>query len=142
LDGYVAVTTLHELTEERLPALARGCAVLGTGGGGAVDTGLAMAGRAIRERGPVPVRSLSSFAADEIIVPLSGVGAPTVSHEMIGSFEEAWRLRDEVERLAGRPISAVMSSEIGGSNGLAPVAWASALGLPLVDADGMGRAFP
>jgi DUF917 family protein len=35
-----------------------------------------------------------------------------------------------------------MSSEIGGSNGLLPVAWAAQLGLPLVDADSMGRAFP
>jgi DUF917 family protein len=35
-----------------------------------------------------------------------------------------------------------MSSEIGGANGVAPVAWAARLGVPLVDADGMGRAFP
>ena len=35
-----------------------------------------------------------------------------------------------------------MSSEIGGSNGLEPAAWAAQMGLPLVDADSMGRAFP
>jgi DUF917 family protein len=35
-----------------------------------------------------------------------------------------------------------MASEIGGSNGLLPIGWAADLGLPVVDADGMGRAFP
>ena len=35
-----------------------------------------------------------------------------------------------------------MASEIGGANGVLPIAWAAQLGLPLVDADGMGRAFP
>ena len=35
-----------------------------------------------------------------------------------------------------------MSAEIGGSNGVIPFMWARRLGLPVVDADGMGRAFP
>ena len=35
-----------------------------------------------------------------------------------------------------------MSTEIGGGNGLLPVSWAARMGLPVVDADGMGRAFP
>ncbi len=35
-----------------------------------------------------------------------------------------------------------MSSEIGGSNGLIPLAWAASSGLPLVDGDEIGRAFP
>jgi len=39
-------------------------------------------------------------------------------------------------------VAALMAAEIGGGNGLLPIAWAARLGLPLVDADGMGRAFP
>jgi DUF917 family protein len=35
-----------------------------------------------------------------------------------------------------------MPAEIGGSNGLQPIGWAASLGLPITDADGMGRAFP
>ena len=52
------------------------------------------------------------------------------------------RLRGHLEAITGRTAVAVMSSEIGGSNGLLPVAWAAQMGLPLVDADSMGRAFP
>jgi len=42
----------------------------------------------------------------------------------------------------GRPVTHVACAEIGGVNSTIPVAAAAALGLPLLDADGMGRAFP
>jgi DUF917 family protein len=130
------------LREEDLPAFAAGCAVLGTGGGGAVDTGFLTAVKAIQQHGPLEVRSINSFDDDDIIVPLSGVGAPTVSNEMVSSDDDAVLIGQEVERLMGRKPAAVMSSEIGGSNGISAVPWAASLGVPLVDADGMGRAFP
>ncbi|MFI6739973.1 DUF917 domain-containing protein [Nonomuraea sp. NPDC050451] len=130
------------IDESDIPALARGCAVLGTGGGGDVRTGSLAAIGAVREHGEVPLIGLDELDDDALIVPLSGIGAPTVSHEMIHSADEPKRIAEEIERLFGRPPSAIMSSEIGGSNGVAPVAWAAQLGLPLLDADGMGRAFP
>ena len=132
----------YYLHQEDLPALARGCAVLGTGGGGSVGTGLLAATRALERHGPLEVRPLASLPDDALIVPLSGIGAPTVGHEMLASDDEAVAIGVEVERLMGRKLSAVMSSEIGGSNGVGPVAWAASLGVPLLDADGMGRAFP
>jgi len=79
---------------------------------------------------------------DGIVMPCGGVGAPTVSIEKFSNGDEAGRLRERVEEVLGRPVVALMASEIGGSNGLVPIAWASSLGLPVLDADGMGRAFP
>lgn len=105
-------------------------------------TGALAARRAIEEYGAVPLVRPWDLAADALIVPLSGIGAPTVSHEMIHGEEEPRRIAEEIERIFGRPPDVVMSSEIGGANGVAPVAWAAQLGLPLLDADGMGRAFP
>ncbi|MFI6598246.1 DUF917 domain-containing protein [Nonomuraea sp. NPDC050536] len=130
------------MTRDDISALARGCAVLGTGGGGDVRAGALAAVRAIDIHGPVPLIELADLDDDALVVPLSGIGAPTVSHEMIHSEDEPLRIAEEIERIFGRRPSAVMSSEIGGSNGVAPVAWAAQLGLPLLDADGMGRAFP
>jgi uncharacterized protein len=130
------------IVESDISALARGCAVLGTGGGGDVRTGALAAVRAIRMYGEVPLVRLDELPGDGLIVPLSGIGAPTVSHEMIHGEDEPDRIAEEVERIFGRRPAAVMSSEIGGANGVAPVAWAARLGLPLLDADGMGRAFP
>ncbi len=116
--------------------------MLGTGGGGDVRTGALAAVRAIETHGEVPLVRLADLPDDALVVPLSGIGAPTVGHEMIHGEDEPGRIAEEVERIFGRPPAAVMSSEIGGSNGVAPVAWAAQLGLPLLDADGMGRAFP
>jgi DUF917 family protein len=130
------------LDADNLPDLARGCAVLGTGGGGDPQTGLLMSLQAVEEHGPVPLVDLDDLPEDGLLMPCGGLGAPTVSIEKFGNGAEGARLRDCVERLWRRPVVALMSSEIGGSNGLVPIAWAAGMGLPVVDADGMGRAFP
>jgi len=130
------------LDSGNLPDLARGCAVLGTGGGGDPEIGLLMSLQAVEEHGPVAVVDLDELPDDGLVMPCGGLGAPTVSIEKFGNGAEGSRLREYVERLWGKPVVALMSSEIGGSNGLVPVAWAAGLGLPVVDADGMGRAFP
>ena len=42
----------------------------------------------------------------------------------------------------GRKLDAIVLSEIGGMNSVIPVAAAAIAGIPLVNVDGMGRAFP
>ena len=130
------------ITLDDIAPLARGCAVLGTGGGGEVESGSQMARRALTVHGPVELVQLADLPGDGLVLPLSGIGAPTVGHEMLYGTREAGLLRDVVEQALGGPAVAVLSGEIGGSNGVCPVAWAAELGLPLVDGDEMGRAFP
>src|SRR5262245_19855429 len=130
------------LDASTLPALARGCAILGAGGGGDTAVGLLASLQAVEDHGAVPLVDLRDLPEDDLIMPCGAVGAPTVSIEKIESGTEGGRLREMVQSLRGRPVVALMAAEIGGSNGLAPVLWAARLGLPVVDADGMGRAFP
>ncbi|WP_037601901.1 DUF917 domain-containing protein [Streptacidiphilus rugosus] len=130
------------LTEADLSAYAAGCALLSTGGGGAVDSEVLGAAKVLRDHGPVTLIDVDALGPDDLVLPLSAIGAPTVADEMLFSGREAQLVRDEVERQTGRRVAAVMATEIGGANGVAPVGWAAALGLPLLDADGMGRAFP
>jgi uncharacterized protein len=125
-----------------LPALARGCSVLGAGGGGDVYTGTLAARQAIEKHGPVPAIDLDDLPEDGIVMPCGYIGAPTVSIEKLGSSHEGEWLRDGLERLTGGRVVALMPAEIGGSNGLQPIGWAASVGLPITDADGMGRAFP
>ena len=138
------MSTLVECTLEAsdLPDLAAGCAVLGAGGGGDPGTGLLMGLQAMEEHGPARLAGFDDLPADGIVMPCGGVGAPTVSIEKFGNGGEGKRLRDRVEELLGRPVVALMAAEIGGSNGLVPIVWSVELGLPVLDADGMGRAFP
>jgi len=133
---------LREITIADLPALARGCAVLGTGGGGEVESGSLIALSALEKHGPVPLVTLDELPDDGLVLPLGGIGAPTVGHEMIHGIHEAYLMREAMEEALGATAVAVMSSEIGGGNGVVPVALAAQLGLPLVDGDEMGRAFP
>lgn len=131
-----------DLTPGNLGLFARGCGVLGAGGGGDPQIGLILALRAVERNGCVALVDVDDLPEDSLIMPCGYVGAPMVTAEKIWVGDEGARLRSVVERIWDRPVSALMAFEIAGSNGLLPAAWAGDLGLPLVDADGMGRAFP
>ena len=56
--------------------------------------------------------------------------------------DEYQTLYNMVSQFYGKKIDAFMPIEAGGVNSMLPIAAAARLGLPLVDVDGMGRAFP
>jgi uncharacterized protein len=130
------------LDPSSLRALSRGCAVLGAGGGGDTYLALLQALQATGDFGPVPLVDLDELPDDDLIMPCGGIGAPTVSIEKIENGDEGERLRHHLEELTGRRVAALMAGEVGGGNGLIPITWAARMRLPVVDADGMGRAFP
>lgn len=147
--GLLAVRTVvtmiprvTSVSESDIADLAFGCALLGTGGGGSVGGASLEVAHAIRAHGAVQVIDLADLADDDLVMPLSGVGAPVVSYEMLRNGSEGAKVRAAVEKEFGRPVKAVLASEIGGANGVDTLMWASRLGLPIVDADAMGRAFP
>jgi DUF917 family protein len=131
-----------EIRESDVDALARGCAVLGAGGGGDTRDAAIATALALRATGPVPLVSLDELPDEGLVLPLAYIGAPLVFTEKLPTGFEGVRLRAEMEDATGREAVAVIAPEIGGANGVLPVLWASRLGLPVVDADGMGRAFP
>jgi DUF917 family protein len=137
------VLTMKTLLEpDTLRAMARGCAVLGAGGGGDTYLTLLQALQATEDYGPVSLIDLDVLPDDALIMPCGGIGAPTISIEKLENGDEGERLKEQLQYLTGRRVAALMAGEIGGGNGVLPVAWAAGMGLPLVDADGMGRAFP
>jgi DUF917 family protein len=140
--GLGCYVPLVQLDAANIEAFALGCAILGGGGGGDTATGLAMARYAIDSAGPVDVVALGALAPDALVMPCGLIGSPTVAQERIWSGAEGARLAEAVARLHGAPVDVLMCYEIAGANGLLPVLWAARLGIPLLDADGMGRAFP
>lgn len=131
-----------EFDQTNLAAFARGCDVLGSGGGGSAMDGLPLALYAVAEHGPVRVVELSDLPADELVMPCAYIGAPEVYVERIGTGRESVGIRAQVEAHFGRRAAALMCTEVGGFSGPGSVALAAHAGLPLLDADGMGRAFP
>ncbi|TXK18876.1 DUF917 domain-containing protein [Homoserinibacter sp. GY 40078] len=130
------------ITRDDVAPLAAGAAIYGTGGGGAVHTVQLAVEIAIDEHGPVPIIGIDELGPGDAAIVLSAIGAPSVGIEMLGAAGQAERIVREVERMTGTRVTAVMAAEIGGSNGVAPVGWAAQLGIAVLDADGMGRAFP
>jgi uncharacterized protein len=130
------------LDAQNLGSLARGCALLGAGGGGDPELGLMMALTAVDQHGPVDVVALEELADDALIMPCGLVGSPAIASEKVWGGDEGRILRNAVERLRTESVAALMCYSQAGANGLLPVIWAARIGLPLVDADGMGRAFP
>ncbi|WP_219414504.1 DUF917 domain-containing protein [Pseudonocardia nigra] len=133
---------MREITAELLPDMARGAAVLGTGGGGDPYVGRLLAQQAIREHGPVTLVDVDEVPDDAVIVPTALMGAPTVMLEKLPSGDEISRALRAVEELIGRPATHTVSLEAGGLNSMTPFVVAAEQSLPLIDADGMGRAFP
>ena len=122
--------------------IATGAALLGAGGGGDPYVGKLVAIGAIRDCGEVTLLDPDEVPDDALIVPIAMMGAPTVLAEKAIGGNEYKSLYEMVSRFFGKKIYAFMPIEAGGVNSMLPIAAAARLGLPLVDVDGMGRAFP
>ena len=122
--------------------IATGAALLGAGGGGDPYVGKLVAIGAVRDCGPVTLLDPEEVPDDALVVPIAMMGAPTVLAEKAIGGGGYQRLYEMVSRFFGQKIYAFMPIEAGGVNSMLPIAAAARLGLPLVDVDGMGRAFP
>lgn len=133
---------MRQIAADVLPALALGATILGTGGGGDPYIGQLMAEAAIRRYGPVQLLDVTELPAEGLVIPAAMMGAPTVMVEKIPNGHEIGIAVQSLEKVLRQRAVAIMSGEAGGINSLIPVAVAAQLGLPMVDADSMGRAFP
>lgn len=130
------------IDEEQLGDIARGAGILGTGGGGDPYIGTLLARNAIREHGPIQVVDVDEVPADGFIIPSAMMGAPTVMVEKLPRGDEVVNAFRKLERHLGRKATHTMPIEIGGLNSVIPLCLAAQIGVPVIDADMMGRAFP
>jgi|tagenome__1003787_1003787.scaffolds.fasta_scaffold20849425_2 DUF917 family protein len=133
---------MREIGIRELRDLARGAAVLGTGGGGDPYIGRLLAEQAIAQYGPVRLVDVAEVPEDALVLPSAMMGAPTVMVEKLPRGGEAAGALRALETRLGRAATHTVSIEAGGLNSTVPFAVAAELGLPVVDADAMGRAFP
>ncbi|AEF95324.1 protein of unknown function DUF917 [Desulfotomaculum nigrificans CO-1-SRB] len=133
---------MRTLDVQAIEDIALGAAVLGTGGGGDPYVGKLMAIQAIEEFGPIKLLEPNEVPDDALIVPTAMMGAPTVLVEKVPNGEEVIGAFHSLESYLKQPVYATIPIEAGGVNSMIPLALAARLGIPVVDTDGMGRAFP
>ena len=133
---------LTELTRDDLPDLARGAALLGAGGGGDPYIGRLIAEQAMDEFGPARILSPDDVPDDMLICSVAAMGATNIQMEKLIAGNEMPHAVHVLERYLGERVGALIPAEIGGSNSLLPLVLGVRQGLPVIDADGMGRAFP
>lgn len=139
------VPTLETVTLDDLEALGVGAGILGTGGGGHPRVGKLRL-RTILEDDAYPdaveVIQPEDLPADATVASVGGMGAPTIGVEKLPNGSEERRSLAAIEEFSGRTVDALIPGEIGGVNSIVPLCVSAMTGLPVVDADGMGRAFP
>ncbi|EAF4568609.1 DUF917 domain-containing protein [Listeria monocytogenes serotype 1/2a] len=133
---------MRYLDEQAMENIAIGAAFLGTGGGGDPYIGKMMALTAIKKHGPIKLLSPEEIADDDYFIPAAMMGAPSVLIEKFPKGDEFVRVFEKLGRYVGKEVKGTFPMEAGGVNSMIPIVVAAQLGLPMVDCDGMGRAFP
>ena len=133
---------MTQITLDNLPDFIRGTAILGTGGGGDPYIGRLMLKQELEKCGAVDLIDPDDVSDDIFAISVACMGAPTVFVEKLPNASTAIDGLRKVEKEVGREFNAIIPLEAGGVNATLPLVVAARLGLPVVDGDGMGRAFP
>ena len=133
---------MREINRDNLEDFIRGTAILGTGGGGDPYIGRLMLKQELDNGGKIRLIDPDDVTDDIFAISLSCMGAPTVFVEKLPNIITAIEGMRRVEKELGRKFNAIIPLECGGLNATLPLAVAARLGLPVIDGDGMGRAFP
>jgi DUF917 family protein len=133
------VNLLKKLAEQDLIDLVEGAALFSAGGGGDPRVGLNIVERLVEAHCSARLVEPSEVPDREIVINFACVGATA---NVAYRSDAAVRTFKTLEEHLSKKAFAVIPVELGGFNTLAAVDVASRLGIPVVDADGAGRAVP
>lgn len=122
--------------------LAMGAAILSAGGGSFPYLELLSAEEMLQSHPPVPLIPAMQLPDEARVALVAMVGAPLALSERLVDAEHFARPVAVLAEYLGITFDAVMGYEIGSMNSLIPAMVATRVGLPLVDADTLGRSFP
>ncbi|MGB9956864.1 DUF917 domain-containing protein [Haloferax prahovense] len=131
------------ITAEWVEDVAVGGAVLGGGGGGSLSKGIEFGELAV-EYGRPTIVSVADLDPTDVVVTVSGVGAPAATESHVDPADYVRAVELLVDRLAadGTTVGALMTNEMGGFATVNGLLQSAVTGLPLVDAACNGRAHP
>ncbi|KAB5523996.1 putative hydantoinase/oxoprolinase, partial [Coniochaeta sp. 2T2.1] len=133
------------ISEVDLELIAIGTGILGTGGGGPSYHELLKGLQILRTGGKGKMRVVApgSLQDSDLVCFGSWYGAPSVINERIASGHEISNGIDTLKKIMGiQTLGGVLTDEIGGGNGLSAFPTGVHYDIPVIDGDGMGRAYP
>ncbi|MEZ4862257.1 MAG: DUF917 domain-containing protein [Caldilineaceae bacterium] len=134
---------MNSITLADTQAVAIGAGILGTGGGGNTYIGRIWLEQELRERQTAcRIMAAAEVPDDGYVCAIGTMGAPTVGIEKLQNGREFVTAMRALEEHIRAPLAAIVIGEIGGANALKPLICGLQMGLPVIDGDGMGRAFP
>ncbi len=134
---------MQHLTLADIEALRVGTWVLGTGGGGnPYHMALGATLLAKQTAKNAHLIQVDDLAEDALVAMVAFIGAPLVCLERLHDYEQSLRPIRILEQKMGKKVDALLPLEIGGANGMYAFPISVATGIPVVDADCMGRAYP
>ncbi|HEW63531.1 DUF917 domain-containing protein [Fervidicoccus fontis] len=134
------------LKEEDIKNIIVGATFLGSGGGGSPQHGFELLER-LKSEGyeiAVTLKNPEELTTEDYVVMVAGIGAPRAFKEKKFGLEAiyAFDTISKISFIGGKNITHLMAGEIGGFNTMVPIYVAIAKGVPIVNADGNGRAVP
>ncbi|KAI9014045.1 DUF917-domain-containing protein [Hyaloraphidium curvatum] len=130
------------LTPTDVVFLEEGCGFLGCGGGGSPYKAAVRARNLLKGGKQIRVVDAGAVGADEYVYNVGFMGSPVASAEKVSNGLETVAVLDAISKDSKREGRKIMVTEIGGGNGIVPLLCAAESDGFVVDADGMGRAFP
>jgi len=133
------------IKNEEIRDIIKGATFLGAGGGGSLRDGLRLL-EELASAGKDEFKIVDPEEMDETrwAVMVAGIGAPKALEE--GNFGPealvAFSTMQKISFLSGKNIGYLMAGELGGFNTMVPLYTAALMDVPVIDADGNGRAVP
>lgn len=142
---------MRKLNRQDLHDILLGAAIVGTGGGGSLDNGIALVDRALDEGYEFMLAETDEIPDDALIGTPYGCGSiGPLSEEQQKELQKLpkFDLTAEVaavkglEEYLGKNFYGVVATELGGGNTAAALNVAARMKKPLIDADPAGRSVP
>lgn len=138
------------INKQKLQDIVRGAVFLGSGGGGAYETGMQIAGHfdpeyyGCKEIKVVTVEEVKSLTTVKYGVMTAVIGAPERMKEIKNAEMNVQAVKKlaEIRGIALSEIGCIVPGEIGAISTAIACVTAAKLGIPVLNGDGAGRAVP
>ncbi|TFK65188.1 DUF917-domain-containing protein [Pluteus cervinus] len=134
---------IWNVSEVDLFFIMEGCGVLGTGGGGSPYPIYLICRQILRNGGKLSIVDYESLDENAFVSRGGYMGSPSVTSERIKGGSPLRLVGMELAKYCGvNEYVATLCDEIGGGNGMFSLVTSGAYGIPALDGDLMGRAYP